>query len=77
MGVRARIMPEEVGLPQSNRRRVPGLRREEVAELTGISEDWYRWFEIGRPINVSPRLYRLAFPELYRADITARMLAAA
>jgi transcriptional regulator with XRE-family HTH domain len=95
MGVRARIMPEEVGLPQSNRRRVPGLRREEVAELTGISEDWYRWFESGRPINVSPRLlsrlsevlrlnahdqvrlYRLALPELYRADIAARMLAAA
>jgi len=40
-------------LPQTSRRRVAGLRREEVAELVGISSDWYRWFESGRPIRVS------------------------
>lgn len=54
-GMRARIAPEEVGLPHIRSRRVPGLRREEVAELIGTSEDWYRWFESGRPITVSPR----------------------
>jgi transcriptional regulator with XRE-family HTH domain len=42
-------------LPELMRRRVPGLRRQEVAELAGVSEDWYRWFESGRPISVSPK----------------------
>jgi transcriptional regulator with XRE-family HTH domain len=52
---RSRLSPSEVGLPAMSRRRVPGLRRQEVAELLGVSEDWYRWFESGRPISVSPR----------------------
>ena len=61
MYLRSKITPEAVGLPQAHRRRVPGLRREEVAELIGVSEDWYRWFESGRQISVSPRfLARLA-----------------
>lgn len=42
-------------MPHVNRRRVPGLRRQEVAELIGVSEDWYRWFESGRPVSVSPK----------------------
>lgn len=50
---RARLKPSEVGLPSTNRRRVRGLRREEIAELVGVSSDWYRWFESGRPIRVS------------------------
>lgn len=55
------MTPADVGLPYTLRRRVPGLRREEVAELLGISADWYRWFESGRPIRVStPFLARLA-----------------
>ncbi|MBV8424742.1 MAG: helix-turn-helix domain-containing protein [Candidatus Eremiobacteraeota bacterium] len=59
--VRSRLHPEEVGLPEVGRRRVPGLRRPEVAELVGVSEDWYRWFESGRPISVSSKfLSRLA-----------------
>jgi transcriptional regulator with XRE-family HTH domain len=58
---RARLTPADVGLPQTDRRRVIGLRREEVAELAGVSNDWYRWFEAGRPINVSAAfLARLA-----------------
>ena len=58
---RARLTPIEVGLPETGRRRVIGLRREEVAELAGVSSDWYRWFESGRPIRVSPPfLARLA-----------------
>ncbi|HTK08197.1 MAG TPA: helix-turn-helix transcriptional regulator [Ktedonobacteraceae bacterium] len=50
---RARISPEQVGLPPGNRRRTPGLRRTEVAQLAGVSIDWYTWLEQGRPISVS------------------------
>ena len=50
---RARLKPSDVGLPSTQRRRVNGLRREEVAELVGVSNDWYRWFESGRTIRVS------------------------
>ncbi|MEV5428643.1 helix-turn-helix transcriptional regulator [Streptomyces sp. NPDC052701] len=45
---RARIRPEEVGLPSYGRRRVPGLRREEVALLAGVSVDYYVRLEQGR-----------------------------
>ncbi|MFH9988345.1 helix-turn-helix transcriptional regulator [Streptomyces luteogriseus] len=45
---RARIQPEEVGLPSYGRRRVPGLRREEVAQLAGVSVDYYVRLEQGR-----------------------------
>ncbi|WP_212908161.1 helix-turn-helix domain-containing protein [Streptomyces sp. TS71-3] len=51
---RARIGPEEVGLaPQSGARRVPGLRREEVARLAGVSVDYYVRLERGRTTNAS------------------------
>lgn len=50
---RARLMIEKTPLPRGNRRRVPGLRREEVAELAGIGVTWYTWLEQGRPVNVS------------------------
>lgn len=53
MQARSRLTPAEVGLPETARRRVTGLRREEVAELAGVSSDWYRWFESGRPIHAS------------------------
>ena len=52
---RSRLNPSDVGLPETNRRRVPGLRRGEVAELAGVTVDWYRWFESGRSVRVSPR----------------------
>lgn len=45
---RARLRPEEVGLPRGPRRRVEGLRREEVAALAGISADYYVRLEQGR-----------------------------
>ncbi|AUY51041.1 helix-turn-helix transcriptional regulator [Streptomyces sp. CB01881] len=45
---RARIRPEEVGLPSHGRRRVQGLRREEVAQLAGVSVDYYIRLEQGR-----------------------------
>ncbi len=44
---RARLRPVQVGLPATARRRVPGLRREEVAELVGVSANWYATFEAG------------------------------
>ncbi|AUG78340.1 XRE family transcriptional regulator [Kitasatospora sp. MMS16-BH015] len=50
---RARIRPEDVGLPPYGRRRVPGLRREEVAQLAGVSVDYYIRLEQGRGRNVS------------------------
>lgn len=50
---RARVMPEDVGLPGRGRRRTPGLRREEVATLAGIGISWYTWLEQGRVIKVS------------------------
>ena len=62
MTCRSRLRPGDVGLPRTARRRVPGLRRDEVAELVGVSVDWYRWFESGRRVRVSPQLIaRIAF----------------
>jgi transcriptional regulator with XRE-family HTH domain len=51
---RARISPANVGFPAAPRRRTPGLRREEVAQLAGMSATWYTWLEQRRPISVSP-----------------------
>lgn len=53
---RERITPEAVGLPPAPRRRTPGLRREEVAQLTGVGVTWYTWLEQGRPINASTQV---------------------
>lgn len=51
---RARVTPEEVGLPNlPGTRRVPGLRREEVAQLAGVSVDYYVRLERGKNVNVS------------------------
>lgn len=56
MRCRARLTPQDVGLPSVGRRRVPGLRREEVAELAGITPAWYTQLETGSDIRVSPRM---------------------
>jgi transcriptional regulator with XRE-family HTH domain len=53
---RARISPEQVGLPNTGRRRTPGLRRGEVALLSGVSVDWYTWLEQARNIQVSAQV---------------------
>jgi transcriptional regulator with XRE-family HTH domain len=50
---RARISPADIGIPAAHRRRTPGLRREEVAQLAGMSATWYTWLEQRRPISVS------------------------
>lgn len=54
---RQRISPQEAGLtPDSSRRRTPGLRREELAVLAGISLPWYMSLEQGRDIRVSDQV---------------------
>ncbi|MEU2559177.1 helix-turn-helix domain-containing protein [Streptomyces longispororuber] len=45
---RDRLAPADVGLPTAPRRRAAGLRREEVAALSGVSVAWYTWLEQGR-----------------------------
>jgi transcriptional regulator with XRE-family HTH domain len=52
---RAALKPERAGLAPTVRRRTPGLRREEVAELAGISVALYTWLEQGRDVPVSAR----------------------
>lgn len=60
---RARIQPADVGLPGGTRRRTPGLRREEVARLAGMSVDYYIRLEQGR----GPRPSRQILGALARA----------
>lgn len=50
---RGALSPSDVGLVGGARRRIAGLRREEVAHLAGVSVSWYTWLEQGRPINAS------------------------
>jgi transcriptional regulator with XRE-family HTH domain len=50
---REKLSVERAGLPARPRRRTPGLRREEVAELAGISVALYTWLEQGRDVPVS------------------------
>ncbi|MEK8174574.1 helix-turn-helix transcriptional regulator [Streptomyces sp. M19] len=53
---RGQISPELAGLPAGVRRRVPGLRREEVAQLAGISPEYYLRLEQGRNLNPSDQI---------------------
>jgi hypothetical protein len=50
---RARRTPADVGLPAGGRRRTPGLRREEVAAVAGLSVTWYTWLEQAREVRAS------------------------
>jgi len=61
---RESLSPKDLGLPVSKRRRTPGLRREEVAELAGISADWYMRLEQGRD----------SLPSKMTADALAKVL---
>src|SRR5579872_417342 len=56
---RARLRPIDVGLPEHNdarSRRIPGLRRSEVAQLADISTEWYTLFEMGRDRAMTVRI---------------------
>ncbi len=68
---RARLTPTDVGLPPGPRRRTPGLRREEVAQLAGVGVTWYTWLEQGRPINASVQILD-AVARTLRLDIAER-----
>jgi transcriptional regulator with XRE-family HTH domain len=58
---RERLTPAEAGLPVGGRRRTAGLRREEIAHLSGLSTTWITWIEQGRPVSMSAAaLSRLA-----------------
>ena len=60
---RSRVQPEDVGIQDPSRRRVPGLRREELAMLAGVSVDYYTRLEQGRDRHPSPQvLQALAEP---------------
>jgi transcriptional regulator with XRE-family HTH domain len=63
-----------MGLVSSTRRRTPGLRREEVAQLAGVGVTWYTWLEQGRDIRASPQVLdaiarTLRFDEQERAHL--------
>lgn len=53
---RSLLSPNEVGLPSGVRRRTPGLRREEVAQLAHVGTSWYVWLEQGRNVHPSAHL---------------------
>ena len=65
---RARIDPAQLGLPSTPRKRTAGLRREDVAALSGVSVSWYTWLEQGRDIRVSDEV-------LERLCVTLRLSA--
>jgi transcriptional regulator with XRE-family HTH domain len=69
---RERLRPGEFGLAAGARRRTPGLRREEAAQLAGLSTTWLSWIEQGREVSLSaPTLARLATAlRLSRAERT-------
>lgn len=67
---RATVPPEHVGLPGGGLRRVPGLRREEVAMLAGISSDYYVRLEQGRDRNPSAQVLE-AVARVLRLDADA------
>lgn len=69
---RESLQPEQLGLPKRNGpRRTPGLRREDIAELSNISVTWYTWLEQGRAVQASTLvLTRLA--NVLQLDVTER-----
>ena len=72
---RERIQPGEVGLPSGvTRRRVPGLRREEVALLAGVSPDYYVRLEQGRTAHVSDQILHAVAQALGLSDVETEHL---
>ena len=71
---RGRLRPVDVGLPQHGQRRVPGLRREEVALLAGVSVDYYLRLEQGRGGQPSEQVLRSLARALQLDDADADYL---
>ncbi|MFD9276140.1 helix-turn-helix transcriptional regulator [Streptomyces mirabilis] len=65
---REALKPQDVGLPEHGRRRVPGLRREEVAMLAGVSSDYYMRLEQGRETSPSPQVVDAVAAALHLDD---------
>jgi transcriptional regulator with XRE-family HTH domain len=68
---RAKVSPEQAGLPTFGKRRVPGLRREEVASLAGVSVDYYKRLERGNVSGVSESVLE-ALAQALRLDDAER-----
>jgi transcriptional regulator with XRE-family HTH domain len=68
---RAQVTPGDVGLAANGRRRTPGLRREEVAQLAGVGLSWYTWLEQGRDIKPSAQVLD-ALARVLRLDAAER-----
>jgi transcriptional regulator with XRE-family HTH domain len=69
---RARVTPDQAGLPEDGRvRRVPGLRRDEVARLAGVSTEYYTRLEQGRGGSPSPEVVE-ALCQALRLDLAER-----
>ena len=66
---RAKLTPAQVGLPTAGRRRVPGLRREEVAVIAGVSTDWYIRLEKGHIGGVSDDVLDAVARALQLSDV--------
>lgn len=71
---RERLAPAEAGLSATGRRRTPGLRREEVAELAGISVDWYIRLEQGRSLSASQSTINALARALQLSDVERKHL---
>lgn len=71
---RARISPTDAGLPSNGRRRVPGLRREELSLLAGVSVDYYTRLEQGRSTDPSSQVLTSLARALNLDDITREHL---
>ncbi|MEV5081394.1 helix-turn-helix transcriptional regulator [Streptomyces sp. NPDC056159] len=71
---RERLSPMAAGLPAAGRRRVPGLRRDEVATLAGVSPSYYSRLEQGRELSPSPRVLEAMARVLQLGDEDKRAL---
>lgn len=72
---RARLTPEQVGLPsRGRRRRTPGLRREEVAELANVGVSWYTSIEQGKDVHPSHQVLESLAAALRLSDDERRCL---
>ncbi|WP_438486884.1 helix-turn-helix transcriptional regulator [Streptomyces sp. S186] len=71
---RERITPQDAGILAGPRRRTPGLRREEVAQLSGVSVTWYTWLEQARDIGVSRQVLASLARALMLSSVEQRHL---
>jgi transcriptional regulator with XRE-family HTH domain len=71
---RESLDPSRLGMPSFGRRRTPGLRREEVAQLAEIGVTWYTWLEQGRPVRTSTKVLNAIATALQCSEAETRHL---